>query len=130
VAAGFFSRTAFTLQAQSLTPAGADIQYYELFKGQMFTQSGTSSPIPAASAPYAFQVFVDPLGYPSYYLPLVLGPVIHSPAAGQHALTLNSQSIGGVFATNFVHWHPIEGKIRACSPRSPRGIERPTADRL
>jgi UDP-glucose 4-epimerase len=29
-----------------------------------------------------------------------------------------------------IHWHPIEGKIRACSPRSPRGIERPTADRL
>jgi hypothetical protein len=80
----------------------ADVMYYELLKGQAFTQGGTNSPVSATNAPYMFQVFVDPLGYPSYYLPCVSGPVIHSPAGVQHALTLNSQSIGGVFATNFV----------------------------
>ena len=84
----------------------ADVMYYELFKGQMFSQSGTNSPVLAANAPYMFQVFVDSLGYPSYYYPCVSSPVIHSPAGVQHALTLNSQSIGGVFATNFVFMDP------------------------
>ena len=80
----------------------ADVMYYELFKGQMFAQSGTNSPILATNGPYMFQVFVDPLGYPSYYSGYVSSPMIQTPAGVNHALTLNAQKIGGVFATNFM----------------------------
>ena len=54
-----------------------DVIYYELFKGQRFTQSGTNRPALAANGPAdVFQAFVYPLGYPDLYLPYVTNPVI------------------------------------------------------
>jgi hypothetical protein len=74
------------------TTRGEDVMYYELFKGQAFTQSETNSPGPAAEEPYLFEVFLYPLGYPYTYLPYVSDPEIETPEGISHALTLVSQT--------------------------------------
>ena len=81
-----------------------DVVYFELFKGQHFTQSGTNSPALAANGPDLFQALVYPLGYPDLYLPYVTNPVVITPAGLSHALTLSSQTNanGSSPATNYV----------------------------
>lgn len=72
-----------------------DVEYFELFKGEAFTQSGTSSPVPATNDPYLFQTFVYTLGYPSFYVGDVTNPVIHTPADISHRLAFISQANAG-----------------------------------
>jgi hypothetical protein len=59
------------------------------------------------------------------------------PQIGVDCVVLVADFILGLNLRDFVqkkkreiHWHPIGGKIRLRSPRSPRGIERPWAGRL
>jgi hypothetical protein len=56
------SLAALLLMALSLLIVSAaraiDVEYLELFKGEAFTQTGASSPVPAVSGPYLFQTFV------------------------------------------------------------------------
>ena len=62
-----------------LLPVGSaravDVLYYEMFKGQLYTQSGTASPVLAASNPYVFQITLIPS-----YLPYVTNPVVKNPS--------------------------------------------------
>ncbi len=76
-----------------------DVQYFELFKGQIFTQSGTNGPTLPATSPYLFQTFVYPLGYPTIYEGDVTNPVIKTPAGISHPLRFFSQ-------TNFTEASP------------------------
>ena len=69
-----------------------DVEYYELFKGQTFTQSGTNNPVRVENDPYEFQVFVYPLGYPTIYVGDVANAEIQTPAGISHALTLITQT--------------------------------------
>ena len=81
-----------------------DVLYYELFKGQSFTQSGANNPVLATNDPYVFQVFVFPLGFPYYSETWdVTNPAVKIPAGTSLALTINSQTTnGGSRETNFV----------------------------
>ncbi len=69
-----------------------DVEYFELFKGQAFTQTGTNTPAHAADGPFVFQTFAFALGYPTYYLGDVTDPVIQTPSEIAHPLMLTSQT--------------------------------------
>ncbi len=74
-----------------------DVVRYELYKGQLFTQSGTNSPVLATNLPYAINALASP-ELPSY----VTNPVIKTPAGVSHPLTLSGQAYEGSYTTNYV----------------------------